>query len=114
VRELDSHLQSQTASSSTSSSSSEGGFSSAATAAVAAALHKLSLNDIASSSTAAVAAAADDQHVLIQRVFVTPLRVCMLAPEQEGLNRVLRQYKQFSYRFLRVTFRSVCAQYFSV
>jgi hypothetical protein len=111
VGELERHLHSHTASSGSSDSSSSGAFSSAATAAVAAALHRLSLNDTAPAAApapAAVAAvAADEKHVPIQRVFVTPLRVCMLPPEQEGLNRVLREYKQFSYRFLRVTFRYV-------
>ncbi|KAG5174951.1 hypothetical protein JKP88DRAFT_284100 [Tribonema minus] len=42
--------------------------------------------------------------IMVPRAFVTPLRVIVLPPEQEGLNRVLRHYREFGHRFLRVAF----------
>jgi RNA dependent RNA polymerase len=51
-------------------------------------------------------AGADEQHIMIQRAFVTPLRICVLPPEIETLNRVLRHFKKRSHRFMRVVFRS--------
>lgn len=45
-----------------------------------------------------------DDHVEIRRLVITPTRAYCLPPEVEISNRVLRNYKAVSDRFLRVTF----------
>eukprot|EP00953_Heterococcus_sp_UTEX-ZZ885_P034465 17845-Heterococcus_DN1.PRE.10 len=55
-------------------------------------------------ATLGIDADLDEQHIMIQRTFVTPLRVCVLPPEIETLNRVLRHFRPYAHRFIRVVF----------
>lgn len=42
--------------------------------------------------------------MLVARVLVTPTRIVRLPPEVELSNRVLRQYKDHTDRFIRISF----------
>lgn len=42
--------------------------------------------------------------MMVKRVLVTPARVVRLPEEQEVSNQVLRHFKRYAHRFLRVNF----------
>lgn len=45
-----------------------------------------------------------DYCMMVRRCLVTPTRIVRLPPETELSNRILRRYKQYADRFLRVSF----------
>ena len=45
-----------------------------------------------------------DYCMLVRRCLVTPTRIVRLPPETELSNRILRRYKQYADRFMRVSF----------